>query len=194
SSDNKWLVTINTDSTAKVWELPGGTPHDFLKHEKKINYADFSRDSKWLSTINTDSTVKAWGLPGGTPYNFLKDEKNIDGVVFLPGHKLLVTTLPGHKFITWDIASSKVQEQIWFSQKPVGAEMLPGNQLYVAAGKNIIKLDLETRKDKVFYYVDSDKPLDYTFEEIQEWMHVFGDRYLLPLSDEIKVKYGIKYP
>jgi WD40 repeat protein len=62
--------------------------------------------------------------------------------------------------------------------------------MYIDAGKTVTRLNLEDTKGAVFSWGDSE-PLDYTLEEINEWIRLFGDEYLGPLSEEVIEKYGL---
>ncbi|MEO8962635.1 MAG: hypothetical protein ABI325_12180 [Ginsengibacter sp.] len=108
SPNGKWMVTGNFDSTAKVWELPGGKQHDFLKDEKNISDISFSPDSKWMVTRNQDYTVvKVWELPGGKQHDFLKDEKNFNRIDFSSDSKWMVTSNTGNTAKVWELPGEK---------------------------------------------------------------------------------------
>lgn len=102
-----------------------------------------------------------------------------------------LSTKSGHKITTWHIASGKPVQTLYVNKKPTKVNLLENRFLYVVVGKAILKTDLQTQPGNLFSYGDGEE-LDYTFEEIEEWIRLFGDEYLLPLDDEIKKKYGIK--
>ncbi|MCU0470765.1 MAG: hypothetical protein MUF58_19435 [Arcicella sp.] len=123
--------------------------------------------------------------------NFLKDKSINSGFATISNNGKLLSFIDSHKVTTWEIATGKPIQILWVNKQPTQINIIDNRYLYVTVGKAIIKMDLETQKGNFFSYGDGE-PLDYTYEEIQEWKKVFGDQYLLPLDDEIKKKYGIE--
>lgn len=82
-------------------------------------------------------------------------------------------------------------ETLYVNIEPEQIHLLQNRYLYVVVGKAIIKTDILEQPGNLFSYGDG-ATLNYTYEEIKEWMKVFGDEYLRPLDERIKEKYGVK--
>jgi hypothetical protein len=94
------------------------------------------------------------------------------------------------KVKTYETATGKLIQTLWLNKVPTQVQIIDNRYLYVTVGKAIVKADLQTQQGNLMSYGDGEE-LDYHYEEIQEWIKVFGDKYLLPLDEEIKKKYGI---
>lgn len=188
SPDSKWFVTRNSKDECKIWEVIGLKNYDFSQREKGIEHITFSPDSKWLVTRNSDDEAKVWEIGSGKKPDFLANEKRIRYDTFSPDSKLLTITT-NHKVITYDISTGKAIQTLWVNKKPTQINVIDNR--FVVVGKAILKMDLQTQRGNFFSYGDGE-PLDYTYEEIVEWMKVFGDEYLGLLSEEVKEKYGVK--
>ena len=64
SPDGKYLVTVSTDSAAKLWELEGGQWREkvTVRHSAWVTSASFSPDGKLLVTTSHDCICKIWRL------------------------------------------------------------------------------------------------------------------------------------
>ncbi len=189
SSDSNWLVTIKDEGGSKLWDVSSGKSYDFLSSEKGIYSANFSSDSKWLVTRVIGGGSKLWDVSSGKEASFLSSEKGISDIYFSKDSEL-ISIITGHKVKTFKIGDSKLIQTLWLNKEPRDVNIID-NQLYVTVGKAIIKTDLDKDRGDIMSWGDGE-PLDYKYDEIQEWIKVFGDKYLLPLSEEVKKKYGIK--
>ncbi|MBB3841041.1 WD40 repeat protein [Runella defluvii] len=189
SNDSKW-VYLTKDWGGVLENGKFNTIPDFLKNENKIIMTYFSPDSQWMLIEKLDGTNKIFNLGTKKPYNFLPKDKDI-GLAKFSQNSQYITTVSNHKVITYELATGKPIQTLWVNTKPKQIEIIDNRYLFVVVGKAILKMDLQTQRGNFFSYGDGE-PLDYTYEEIVEWMKVFGDEYLGPLSEEVKEKYGVK--
>ncbi len=192
SPDSKWLVTTYRNNTAKVWSVETGKYDDFLKDEKTISDATFSQDSKWLITKDGNDNYKVWSLDKRGQAVFLKQERNISGVTFSKNSQYLsIRQEDNHQVKTYEVATGKLLQTLWLNKVPKDIDIIDNRYLFVTVGKAIVKTDIQTQQGNLMSYGDGEA-LDYEYEEIQAWIEAFGDKYLMPLEEEIKKKYDIK--
>ncbi|MFD2240482.1 WD40 repeat domain-containing protein, partial [Flectobacillus roseus] len=195
SQDSQWLITKDLNFNSKVWSVQTGKYYDFLKDEKNIHDAKFTQDSQWLVTwdgIIPNFTAIVWSVNKRGQAEFLKQERKISGVAFSENAQYLsIKQEDKHQVKTYEVATGKLFQTLWLNKVPTQVHILDNRYLYVTVGKAIVKTDLQTDQGHIMSYGDGEE-LDYKYEEIQEWIKVFGDKYLLPLDEEIKKKYGIK--
>ena len=189
SADGTWLITGSASGEYLVWDTRSGRVPDFLKDQKDIEYADFSADGTWLYTRSASGESLVWDTRSGRVHDFLKDQKDIEDASFSADGKLLVTA-SDKKVITWDIDSGKPLQTLYINTKPTQIQLIQNRYLYVVAGKAVIKTDILEQPGNLFSYGDKET-LDYTYEEIKEWMEVFGDEYLGPLDEQTIEKYNV---
>jgi hypothetical protein len=79
---------------------------------------------------------------------------------------------------------------LWLNSKPTQIEIIDNRYIFVILEKAILKIDTETQVGSFFSYGDSEQ-LNYTYKEIQDWIKIFGKKYLLPLDEDLKEKYNI---
>ncbi len=193
SPNSKLLVTRGdiVGGFFKIWSVENGMLYNFLKDEKNIIDGTFSQDTKWLLTTYylSRGIAKIWSVEKGIQADFIKDEKNISSVIFSQDSKLLSIST-NHQVKTYEIATGKLIQTLWLNKIPTQVDIIDNRYLYVTVGKAIVKTDLQTQQGNLMSYGDGE-PLNYKFEEIQAWIKVFGDKYLLPLDEELKKKYGV---
>ncbi|PAC31468.1 hypothetical protein BWI92_09030 [Flectobacillus sp. BAB-3569] len=192
SGDSQWLITRDENGNYQVWSVETGKYYDFLKDEKNIREATFSPDSKWLITRDWNDDYKVWSVEIGKYPDFLKDEKKIVEVAFSKNTKYLtIIQDESHKVKTYEVTTGKLIQTLWLNRIPSDIDIIDNHFLHVAVGAAIVKTDLQTQQGNIMSYGDGEE-LDYEYDEIVEWMKAFGDKYLLPLDEELKKKYGIK--
>ena len=117
SPDQKKVLTVSADATAKIWDAASGAMLVDLKgHSGEIRYAQFSPDGKKIVTASGDKTAKIWDAASG---NILADLKEhtayVRFVQFSPacpddpgGGKKIVTASWDSTAKIWDAASGKL--------------------------------------------------------------------------------------
>ncbi len=108
SADNRWLVTISTDNTARVWDLtasdPSVGPRILRGHESQITSVNFSPDNQWVVTGSEDKTIRLWGLSNPSPNALPLVLSPKDNSFFLsPDHHWLATRGPDFTILLWDL-------------------------------------------------------------------------------------------
>jgi WD40 repeat protein/serine/threonine protein kinase len=126
SPDGRRIVTASDDGTARIWDaMKGGTLQEpsvwssafarfELRHDGKVNWAEFSRDDQLVVTASADKSARVWDAASGA----LKQE--------LRGHKseiLLARFSPDGKFVATATAEGTLH--IWNTES--GKEMFRTN-------------------------------------------------------------------
>lgn len=174
----------------EIIDLNTGKTPDLLKNEKDIHNFHFSKNDNWLLIRSRFNKAKLFDLKLQKLSKILENENSIDFDLFSEDERYL-SIISNRYTKTWDLPSYQLIQTVYSNKKYTPyAEIRDNRFLNVISGKAIIKTDLEIQKGNFFSYGDGE-PLDYTFEEIQEWIKVFGDKYLLPLDEDLKKKYGI---
>lgn len=190
SPNSKWLFTRSVDGD-EIWDLTISKLYFQLNDVTSLNNSLFSPDSKWLVYKDKNFKYKILEVNSCKEYFFLKDEKDISCIHFSSDSKMLITQSP-HKISTWNLSTEKLIQSLWINKSfPTYVALRDNRYLFVTVGKSIIKTDIQTQQGNLFSYGDGE-PLNYTYEEIQEWIKVFGDEFLMPLDNKIKKKYNIK--
>ncbi|MEA5428273.1 WD40 repeat domain-containing protein [Arcicella lustrica] len=195
SADNKWIVTREKliGNFLKIRDINNGESPKFIENEDNIAIDFFSPDGKWFVSSNDifRQNTKIRNIENGIPPFFMKNENGILQLEFSKNAQFLVIRQNGsHQVKTYDTFAGKLIQTLWLNKVPTDIDIINNRYLYVTVGKAIVKTDLQTQQGNLMSYGDGE-PLDYKFEEIQEWIKAFGDKYLLPLDEEIKKKYGV---
>ncbi|WP_221391059.1 hypothetical protein [Dyadobacter sp. NIV53] len=91
---------------------------------------------------------------------------------------------------SFDISTGEQLLELQLNTTPTSVNIIDNRTLYITAGKAIIKIDAY-KKGRFFSFGDGEK-MHYTYKEIKEWIRLFGDQFLEPLSEETRERYGIK--
>jgi WD40 repeat protein len=126
SPDNRWLVTCNEDSTARLWNLEEWSNLDhpprsygLTGHKGIIQAATFSTDNRWLVTVSDDTTARLWSLTEPDPSTIAielphavkdpSDQKDTSGPVWVASitsdNHWLVTAGSDGRVRLWDLQS-----------------------------------------------------------------------------------------
>jgi len=61
---SEWVMTASADRTARLWQLPQGTPMlSPLMHSREVAHAAVSRNGRWVGTAQLDGQLRVWRLP-----------------------------------------------------------------------------------------------------------------------------------
>lgn len=190
SATGKFLLTTDSTGHYHVRNMAAGRVPAFLQSGKDLSHAEFSADDRWLLTNNDAVGFVVWETATGRRYDFLKNEKHIKLADFSTDGRYLATASV-KKVTTWEIATGKPIQQLYLNTVPKQIKLAQNCNLYVTAGKALIKTDFTNEGETYFSYGDRET-LDYTYDEINEWMKIFGGEYLGELDQQTKQKYRIE--
>jgi WD40 repeat protein len=99
SPNNHWLVTGDSDETARLWNLtakePAASPVVLGGHEGAVNAVGISPDNRWLVTGSVDKTARLWDLtakdPAASPVVLRGHEREVLAVGISPDNNWLMT-------------------------------------------------------------------------------------------------------
>ena len=186
SQDSRWMITTD-DHRAKIWSLNQRKLHDLSKNDVKIQDAVFSYDGKWVIATNRNETVDVFEMNSGERPDFLRDKQLLNAIVSRDGRILVIRT---KYFVeSFELPSGKPLLQLYFNGTPTDIKLVNDKTLYIIADNQIIKADPYSKKH--FFRFISKEKMTYTYNEIKEWMNLFGDQFLDPLSDETRERYGV---
>jgi len=117
------LVSAGNDSTAKIWDLNGGTlTHSLTGHRKKVNAVTFSPDGTELFTVS-DRDVFRWNPETGEALpSWIRQKHVFAQAHYLPG--------PQRKMLTVGYQSDIF---LWAMDRPFGTRYLGGHTAGVNA-------------------------------------------------------------
>ncbi len=188
SATGRFLLTTDSTGLLHVWDKHRGVPY-FLPLEKELTQARFSTNDTWLFTQNEAGAFMVWEVSSGRKFDFLKNEKTIDLADFSTDGKYLATA-SNKKVTTWEIATGKPIQYLYLNIRPTQIKLVQNCNLYVQVGEALIKTDF-TNEGQAYFSYGNRETLDYTYDEVDEWMKVFGADYLGDLDPQTKEKYRI---
>jgi WD40 repeat protein len=109
SPDGRFVFTISTDHTARLWEtISGKEIFAITAHKEDIMGVDFSRDGNMIATCSQDSTARIIDARTGKTIRLLKGHKGwLNTVRFSPDTKTVITTSEDQTAILWNVADGK---------------------------------------------------------------------------------------
>lgn len=143
SPDNRYLVSVASESRIHIWDAITGRPLAEMKHPFLIRCLSFTADSKHLATGSVDGKVQLWSLPGGklTRTMVVQGEvKKVRSLAFHPGGKLMATG--GREFVRiWSLESGKVTwQRRWVPSGDTGGRLAfsPDGKHIISVGRSVI--------------------------------------------------------
>lgn len=188
SATGKFLLTTDSTGYYHVWNMAAGGVPAFLQSGKDLIQAKFSIDDRWLLTKN-DAGFVVWNTATERKYDFLKNEKHIELADFSADGSYLATA-SNRKVTTWEITTGKPIQRLYLNTIPKQIKLTQNCNLYVNVDGAVIKTDFANEGQTYFSYGNREI-LDYTYDEVDEWMKVFGPDYLGELDSQTQKKYGI---
>jgi WD40 repeat protein/serine/threonine protein kinase/tetratricopeptide (TPR) repeat protein len=110
SPDRRFVIKINNDETARVFDAHSGSPiSPPLPHRGEITYAAFSPDGRRVVTTSVDQTARVWDAQSGAPVSPpLRHASTVWFADFSPDGQRLVTASDDNTARIWDISSGKL--------------------------------------------------------------------------------------
>lgn len=187
SNNSDWIALKGNKGKTLIWQISTGRSLDMLFTNNNWDFLEFSPDSKWAVIIDTESREKRL-------VNLLSNNsRNITssgGVKFSEDGKFYIL-IGDHKVTTFDATTGTKLQTLYTNKTISNVQIIESHYINVTAGKAIMQMDILQQKGDFFSYGDGE-PLNYTNNEIKEWITVFGNKILLPLSKDVQNKYGIK--
>lgn len=118
SPNSKYLTTVGSDDTARVWSVSSGREVLHLKQRGVLDIA-FSPDSKYLATAGKDDMARVWDATSGRELMHLRhtgevvklpvksDVRDTLRVTFSPNGKYLVTRYSNGTDRVWEVTSGR---------------------------------------------------------------------------------------
>jgi WD40 repeat protein len=123
SLDDRWIATVSSDKTLKLWQ-PNGQLSQTLKTDTTLHAVAFSPDSQWVAAAGLDGRIYLWSVDGQTMQQFQAHAAPVWGLAVSPDGQLIASasadrtikiwhrggtelqTLVGHRDAVWTVAFS----------------------------------------------------------------------------------------
>jgi WD40 repeat protein len=118
SPDNRRVLTVSRDQTARVWDAATGDPvGEPLRHREPLLSGEFSADGQWVLTVARDNVVRVWDVRSG---QLALEPWGHEGIVrhaeFSPDQRWIVTASDDGTARLWDIAPASVPVPEWLPE------------------------------------------------------------------------------
>ncbi|MDO8336074.1 MAG: hypothetical protein Q7T74_04845 [Candidatus Saccharibacteria bacterium] len=163
SSDGRWIATISSDDSVRVWHTATGklVSAEPMVHKSKINSIQFSRNGRWVVTASGD-TVRIWDVVTGALVSKPMVHRGfIETAEFSPNGRWVVT-LSRHygtqdqSAQVWEAGTGKpVQQSIKYGRFVYSAQFSPDERWIVIASSD--------KKARVFE-VETGTPVSQTMQ------------------------------
>jgi len=109
SPDSQLVAAAGSDSTVKLWQLPGGQLLRALRgHEGPVYAVAFSPDGKRLASASEDQTVRIWSGTTGRELSTFKGHLDaVGGVAYSPDGTRLASASADQTVKVWDATQSQ---------------------------------------------------------------------------------------
>jgi WD40 repeat protein len=91
SPDGKWLATVSSDNTARIWDAQTGALRTTVRTADRVITVAFSPDSRLMASGGQDHTVRVWDVIAGREVMALPVGMGIRRVAFSPDGTVLLT-------------------------------------------------------------------------------------------------------
>ena len=107
SPDGKWIASVSTDGSLKIWDAWTLKEIDSLSgHEKPVWTLDISSNGRLIATGSFDNTLKIWDVEQKVELGILRGhEDQIWGCAFFPNGTQLVSASWDSTLKIWDLSS-----------------------------------------------------------------------------------------
>lgn len=115
SPDNKFILTISKDHTAKIWDAVTGILLNTLKgHSNEIYSAVFSPDGTKVATASVDQTCRIWETATGKVIQILGEHEGvINTVQFSEDGDAVLTVGADKSFRIWNLKTGNITRKIF---------------------------------------------------------------------------------
>jgi WD40 repeat protein len=134
SPDGRWLVTANSDNTARIWDATTGKERARLEHQGEVTQVAISPDGQWLVTADIDHRARIWDAVTGKVRSRLEHESAITAVAVSPNSQWLVTCSNDTARI-WDAATGQERSRLKH-QGLVRATAISSDGRWLVTGSN----------------------------------------------------------
>lgn len=189
-ADKILLISYRNESQDRKWKIKSDTMFDFLKDQKNVSVS-FSTDGNLIVTGTRSGIVLPFQEMGRELSDNYLQGQNVDKHISVSADGRLRAIVSEKIITTIDVGSGDTLQTLYINTEPNRICFGQNRYLYVVAGRAIIKTDIMKQPGNLFSYGDCET-LDYTYDEIKEWMKEFSEKYLPPLDEQTKKKYGVK--
>ena len=143
SPDGKYLVTVSTNTAAKLWELEGGQWREkvTLRHSAWVLRASFSPYGKLLMTASNDDICKIWRLEDDQwqEKGAIQHSAPIINASFSPDGKHFVSTSVNCTVKIWKLDDGEWQEKAVIAH----SERVMTNAQFSPDGKHLVSTSVD---------------------------------------------------
>jgi WD40 repeat protein len=152
SLDNQIIITGNSDSSVKFWNITDGKLLKTLKgHQRAVRGIALSSDGRTIVSGSQDNTIKFWNYESGELLKTLTDHKDwVNSVAISPDDKLLVSASRDKTIKVWDFESGElIRTLTGHSENVKSISIHPSGQILASGSEdNTIRLwDIQSGKE-----------------------------------------------
>jgi WD40 repeat protein len=147
SPNGKYLTTVGSDDTARVWSVTSGREVVRLRQGRVLDIA-FSPDSKYLATAGSDDMARVWDATSGRELMHLRymgevvklpvnsDVRDTLRVTFSPNGKYLVTRYSNGTDRVWSVTSGREVVDLKHKREVVNVAFSPSDKYVAMASRD----------------------------------------------------------
>jgi WD40 repeat protein len=136
--DGKWLVVGGSDSSVRLWSVPGGTAFPYAPGDTAaITSVAYSPDGSLVATGSTDQTVKVRSAVDGRVLATLTGHSGaVTSVAFAPGGNLLASASTDQTVKLWSTTNYSLVQTLTGHTQAVRAVAFSPDGSVVASGSD----------------------------------------------------------
>ncbi len=142
SADGRYLVTVDLEDAAQLWDVSGERPRRRLEHAAAVTHAVFSPDGSSVITSSRDGTAKLWRVDGGQAV-VLPHPEAVFGAAFDPTGSRVATACKDGIARLWTAAGELLGElpgeepaaSLSCDQELYGVRFSPGGRSVLGWGR-----------------------------------------------------------